>query len=289
MMTVQKVGRSVVWIMLLSVSQVGCDDRKAVSNDASAGAGGAAGGPRRGGSGGVASTGSGGATVATGAGGGVAGASAGGASGSGNTGGDAAGGTGSAGAGMSDGAVAADPPGGVDWEPWPAVAPAPAETCRVTGVHGGDSTTAQSQDWEYDPATRILTRRHAPSSGYAAWVGYVRLDAHGRREIACSVRPPITCQEWIRDPLGNTKTDGLLELKDGPFDVSIIDPAQAPSQPRGSQITRYVHTYDAGLLMSTQYAYPARGATQTFSRHDRGRCESVRWQVAADEIRRRCQ
>jgi|GEM_PF-2436975 len=299
MMTVHKAGRSVVWIALLSVSLAGCRDRKAAGDDAAAGAGGAPGGRGGapggrggapggrggGGSGAAASTGGGGAALATGAGGGVAGASAGGASGSGNTGGDAPGspGTGTAGAAMSDGGVAAVPPGGVDWQPWPQVDPAPADLCRVTAFHGADSATAQSQDWEYDPATRILTRRHAPTAAAAAWVGYVRLDAHGRREIACSVRSPIYCQEWIRDPLGNTKTDGLLELKDGPFDLSIIDPARAPSQPRGTQITRYSHTYEAGLLMSTQYVYPARGATQIFSRDGQGRCEAVRWQVAADE------
>jgi hypothetical protein len=185
--------------------------------------------------------------------------------------------------GGDGGGVAAAPPGGIDWDPWPNVDPAPANTCRVTAFFGGNSAALRTEDWEYDAATRILTRHHAPYAEYEGWVGYVRVDAQGRREIACSVKTPMYCQEWIRDPLGNTKTDGLIDLKNGPFDPAIIDPAQAPSQARGSQINRYTHTYDAELLMSTTYVYPARGATQFFSRDGQRRCEEVRWHVNANE------
>jgi hypothetical protein len=128
-----------------------------------------------------------------------------------------------------------------------------------------------------------LTIHHPADGQTAAWDSYVRLDAQGRREIACAVMAPITCEEWMRDSLGNTKTDALLEMSNGPFDRSVLDATMAPTAARGSQINRYQHTYDAdGRLSSTSYVYPGRGASQTFSRDDQMRCHDVRWEVPSD-------
>ena len=73
-----------------------------------------------------------GGTIAGGAGGGA--------------GGSVAGGTGGGASGAGGLASTADLSGGVEWEPWPNVDPAPADTCAVTEFIGGDRSSAPQHD-----------------------------------------------------------------------------------------------------------------------------------------------
>src|SRR6185436_14243085 len=80
--------------------------------------------------------------------------------------------------------------GGVDWEPWPAVEPVPADKCLVSSIYGGDEASPPQrvgqETWEYDAATRVLTRN-------GSTVHYARLDAQGRREMICQYGDEFLC------------------------------------------------------------------------------------------------
>lgn len=260
--------------------------------------GGAPGGSVGGGAGPGASGGAGGSTRPDGAGGVLGGrggrsATAGGAGGgpgaTGAAGASAAGGTtvGTGGAGGADTRT-----GGVDWEPWPAVDSAPAGTCAVTTIIGGDvSTAAKSiahETWEFDGTNRILTRRHAASGSAAAWVGYMRLDPQARREMVCHAAAYFDCEEWTRDSLGNSTGYSVYGVVVGPFDASALDPAHPPvkglTPDLGGDSERHRLTYDEnGRLETASYAFPVLGASLSFARDDQGRCSDVTWQVGTTD------
>jgi len=221
--------------------------------------------------------------------GGGAGAVAGAAGSQGADGGADQGPAGSGGSGGSGGGdVAQEVTGGVAWEPWPAVDPAPAGTCAVTTLIGGDRSAppkfVRNETWEYDAAMRILTRRHAASGESAEWLGYVRLDPQARREMICHAQQYFDCEDWVRDSLGNSKSYSLFGVVDGPLDVSVLDPAHPPTKAVtpdiGADSENHRLTYDAdGRLSTASYVFPARGAALSFARDDRGRCSDVTWSV----------
>ena len=228
--------------------------------------------------------------VTSGAGGGVfdagqpevggAGGPAGG-SGSAGAGGDAGSGVGTGGAGG-----ASAPPGGVPWDPWPAVDAAPADTCRVSTFLGGDSagapTLSSTEVWEHDAATRVLTRRRAATGSIPASLRYVRFDGQGRRELDYRSDGANECVEWTRDSFGNSSSYFYAVLAGGPFDPTTSYPDGRTGK---REATNYDLRYDgAGLLTSAGVPFPGRGGVLTFDRDDRGRCSLVKWGARGETI-----
>jgi hypothetical protein len=230
------------------------------------------------------------AGVATGGGGSVGAGAAG--AGAGGDGASPAGSGGDGRAGAGGAGLGADLTGGVDWEPWPAVDAVPANTCAVLQVSGGDRSSSpqlvNSETWEYDATTRILTRRHAAVGSVPAWNGYVRFDAQGRREMICHAQDYFTCLEWVRDSLGNAKSYSYYGVADGPLDARTLDPAHPPTKSApgngGGESENDTLTYSAGLLSSAVYYFPQSGARLTYSRDDQGRCSDVLWAIAGTSL-----
>ena len=174
----------------------------------------------------------------------------------------------------------------MEWEPWPEVDSAPADSCVVSEFIGGNRFSSPSlafkETWGYDAATRVLTRRHAASGTTAAWVGYVRFDAQGRRELLCHAQSEFVCEDWVRDSLGNARSYSFFAVVDGPLDARTLDPAHPPTKApiAGGESESERLTYDdAGRLSTAGYSFPAAGATLAFSRDDRGRCSDVVWSI----------
>jgi hypothetical protein len=185
------------------------------------------------------------------------------------------------------------PPGGVEWQPWPAVDAVPANTCAVASFLGGDATspaTALAHEiWTYNADVRVLTRNRVDVADSAASVRYVRLDAQRRREMVCRSEPqsqvqPFICEEWVRDASGNTLSDAFYGVDEGPLDASVLDPARPRKQAAvaGAESSRYAAKYDElGRIQSTVSYFPGM-AWLTFSRDTAGRCSEVLWQVRDD-------
>ena len=184
------------------------------------------------------------------------------------------------------------PTGGVDWEPWPAVDVAPAQTCAVTEFIGGDASSSPKftykETWEYDAAGRILTRRHEARGTSAAWIGYMRLDSQARREMICHAQQYFDCEDWTRDTLGNSTGYSLFGVVTGPFDASILDPAHPPVKSAtpdiGPESERHRLTYDSsGRLATASYVFPVSGAALSFARDQQGRCSDVTWSIPGSD------
>jgi hypothetical protein len=202
-------------------------------------------------------------------------------------------GEGSAGEGSATGGMAGAPgvawpvveaePGGVPWDAWPQVDEAAAEICRVSSPFVAEDSTAAplvwAETWQFDAATRVLTRHTEGDGTTEPSVHYVRFDSQGRRELEYVSSSPDECQDWLRDELGNTEMYVLSTPVEGAFDPTTTFP---DARERAFQTTRYSHVYDVeGRLESTEIYYPGRGGKQTFIRDEDG-CQEIRSEVWVD-------
>lgn len=298
--------RAAPWVWLVAVfsaaAQLGCSSRDGVGQLATGGAAGmsaGAGGGRNGNGGSAGSAGGAGMASAGGAGTGGGGGAGGGPStganggdstgpgaGGGGAGGAPVGAGGAGGAPLGAGGGTADLSGGVEWEPWPAIDPAPANSCAVTWLIGGDRSSPPKsvlkETWEYDAGRRVLTRHHAANGASAAWDGYVRFDAQGRRELICHAQADFACQDWTRDALGNAKAYSFFGVVEPPLDARALDPAHPPVKAAiagGESETDRLTYDDLGRLATATYYFPMSGAQLTFGRDAQGRCSDVTWAI----------
>ena len=82
--------------------------------------------------------------------------------------------------------------------------------------------------------------------------------------MICHAAQYFDCEDWTRDPLGNSTGYSLFGVVTGPLDASVLDPAHPPMKAVtpdiGGDSERHRLTYDAsGRLATASYVFPVQG------------------------------
>jgi len=197
--------------------------------------------------------------------------------------GGAAGGVSLGGAGAG-GAGSAQPPGGVDWEPWPEVPSVAPSVCQTAYFYGGDAhsppVTPDVSTRAYDATKGVLTTHYPASSSVPATNFYSFFNAQGRPLGSCNNanEDVFYCEEWVRDAHGNVTSTQSLDIPTR--NVDQLNATNVGVQARGNLLQAFNVTYDgAGVLLSGDYRNGLPNVRRTFSEDDEHRCTDILWET----------